>query len=134
MGLERGLDLSMPTAQLLTREMVDGAALILTMARHHRADCGRVGGEGHVFVLGAYAAARGTRPNSERSVWAAILDVYRDTCVELEAPPPEGRGALIVKEVARGSRASKVCWRVIAIRVAHSLFPSIAERRDPRPG
>src|SRR5438445_1417831 len=36
-GLERGLDLSGHRARLLTRELVDGADLILTMARHHRA-------------------------------------------------------------------------------------------------
>src|SRR5437879_4265595 len=36
-GLERGLDLSGHRARLLTRELVERADLILTMARHHRA-------------------------------------------------------------------------------------------------
>src|SRR6266704_5323123 len=36
-GLERGLDLSGHRARLLTRELVQAADLILTMARHHRA-------------------------------------------------------------------------------------------------
>src|SRR3989454_7373089 len=35
-GLERGLDLSGHRARLLTRELVERADLILTMARHHR--------------------------------------------------------------------------------------------------
>src|SRR2546430_14946762 len=58
-GLERGLDLSGHRAQLLTREMVDEADLILTMARHHRARVDELGGEGHVFVLGEYAGREG---------------------------------------------------------------------------
>jgi len=54
-GLERGLDLSGHRARLLTRELVDQADLILTMARHHRARVDELGGEGKVFVLGEYA-------------------------------------------------------------------------------
>src|SRR5439155_1284583 len=41
-GLERGLDLSAHRARLLTRELVDQADLILTMARHHRSRGARV--------------------------------------------------------------------------------------------
>src|SRR3989442_8878821 len=51
-GLERGLDLSGHRARLLTRELVEAADLILTMARHHRARVDELGGEGHGFVLG----------------------------------------------------------------------------------
>src|SRR5256714_12133398 len=47
-GLERGRDLSGHRARLLTRELVDGADVILTMARHHRARVDELGGEGHV--------------------------------------------------------------------------------------
>ena len=54
-GLERGLDLSGHRARLLTRELVEVADLILTMARHHRARVDELGGEGKVFVLGEYA-------------------------------------------------------------------------------
>ncbi|TMG80394.1 MAG: low molecular weight phosphotyrosine protein phosphatase, partial [Betaproteobacteria bacterium] len=50
-GLERGLDLSGHRARLLTRELVERADLILTMARHHRARVDELGGEGRVFVL-----------------------------------------------------------------------------------
>src|SRR5438034_1009041 len=83
-GLERGLDLSGHRARLLTRELVDGADLILTMARHHRARVDELGGEGHVFVLGEYAGREGD--DAEVSdPFGGDLDVYRDTCVELEA-------------------------------------------------
>lgn len=83
-GLERGLDLSGHRARLLTRELVDQADLILTMARHHRARVDELGGEGRVFVLGEY----GGREGDEAEVsdpFGADLDVYRDTCAELEA-------------------------------------------------
>ncbi|MGH7671374.1 MAG: low molecular weight protein arginine phosphatase [Gemmatimonadales bacterium] len=83
-GLERGLDLSGHRARLLTRELVDQADLILTMARHHRARVDELGGEGRVFVLGEY----GGREGDEAEVsdpFGGYLDVYRDTCAELEA-------------------------------------------------
>jgi protein-tyrosine-phosphatase len=83
-GLERGLDLSGHRARLLTRELVEDADLILTMARHHRARVDELGGEGRVFVLGEY----GGREGDEAEVsdpFGGDLDVYRDTCAELEA-------------------------------------------------
>src|SRR6266536_4602877 len=58
-GLEHGLDLSEHRARLLTRELVEGADLMLTMARHHRARVDELGGEGRVFVLGEYAGREG---------------------------------------------------------------------------
>src|SRR5467141_1180910 len=83
-GLERGLDLSGHRARLLTRELVEEAGLILTRARHHRARVDELGGEGRVFVLGEY----GGREGDEAEVsdpFGGNLEVYRDTCVELEA-------------------------------------------------
>src|SRR5213592_3134501 len=83
-GLERGLDLSGHRARLLTRELVDGADLILTMARHHRARVDELGGEGRVFVLGEYAGREGNEAEVS-DPFGGDLDVYRDTCAELEA-------------------------------------------------
>jgi len=83
-GIERGLDLSSHRARLLTREIVEDADLIFTMARHHRARVHELGGEGRVFVLGEYVG----RTGEEAEVgdpFGGDLDVYRDTCVELEA-------------------------------------------------
>ena len=82
-GLERGLDLSGHRARLLTRELAEQADLVLTMARHHRARVQELGGEGRVFVLGEYAGR--TAEEAEVSdPFGGDLDVYRQTCEELE--------------------------------------------------
>src|SRR6058998_2940841 len=101
-GLERGLDLSGHRARLLTRELVDGADLILTMARHHRARVDELGGEGHVFVLGEYAGREGDEAEVS-DPFGGNLEVYRDTCVELEALL-QTAVERIVKEFASGSQ------------------------------
>ncbi len=80
-GLERGLDLSGHRARLLTRELVEQADLILTMARHHRARVDELGGEGRVFVLGEYAGRGGDEVSDP---FGGDLGVYRDTAQELE--------------------------------------------------
>lgn len=83
-GLERGLDLSGHRARLLTRELVEDADLILTMARHHRARVDELGGDGRVFVLGEFAGRSGD--DAEVSdPFGGDLEVYRETCAELEA-------------------------------------------------
>jgi protein-tyrosine-phosphatase len=83
-GLEHGLDLSAHRARLLTRELVESAGVILTMARHHRARVPELGGEGRTFVLGEYAGRTG--PQAEVSdPFGGDLDVYRETHTELEA-------------------------------------------------
>ena len=83
-GLERGLDLSGHRARLLTRDLVDRADLILTMARHHRARVDELGGEGRVFVFGEYAGREGDAAEVS-DPFGSGLEVYRDTCAELEA-------------------------------------------------
>lgn len=83
-GLECGLDLSGHRARLLSRELVEQADLILTMARHHRARVDELGGEGRVSVLGEYARREG--PDVEVSdPFGGDLEVYRETCAELTA-------------------------------------------------
>lgn len=81
-GLEHGLDLSGHRARLLTRELVEEADLILTMARHHRARVDELGGEGRVFVLGEYA---GKGADEVSDPFGGNIGVYRDTAQELEA-------------------------------------------------
>ena len=83
-ALERGLDLSGHRARLLTREMVEEAAMILTMARHHRARVHELGGEGRVHVLGEYVGKAGEEAEVG-DPFGGDLAVYRDTCAELEA-------------------------------------------------
>src|SRR5574338_590091 len=82
-GLEHGLDLSSHRARLLTRDMVQQAELILTMARHHRARVHELGGEGRTHVLGEYAG--GTGPEAEVSdPFGGDLELYRGTYGELD--------------------------------------------------
>ena len=83
-ALERGLDLSGHRARLLTRELVEDAAMILTMARHHRARVHELGGEGRVHVLGEYVGKTGEEAEVG-DPFGGDLEVYRDTCAELEA-------------------------------------------------
>ncbi|HXI66280.1 MAG TPA: low molecular weight protein arginine phosphatase [Gemmatimonadales bacterium] len=101
-GLERGLDLSGHRARLLTRELVEGADLILTMARHHRARVDELGGEGRVFVLGEYAGREGDEVEVS-DPFGGDLEVYRDTCSELEGLL-QAAVERIVKEFASGSQ------------------------------
>ena len=82
-ALEHGLDLSSHRARLLTREQVQEADLVLTMARHHRARVQELGGDDRTFVLGEYAGRSG--PEAEVSdPFGGDLDLYRDTFAELE--------------------------------------------------
>lgn len=101
-GLERGLDLSGHRARLLTREMVDQADLILTMARHHRARVDELGGECRVFVLGEYAGREGAAVEVS-DPFGGDLEVYRETCSELEALVAAATERL-VNEVQGGDR------------------------------
>jgi protein-tyrosine-phosphatase len=82
-ALERGLDLSSHRARLLTREIVEDTDLIFTMARHHRARVHELGGEGRVYVLGEYAGREGDEAEVG-DPFGGDLEVYRDTCAELE--------------------------------------------------
>ena len=101
-GLERGLDLSAHRARLLTRELIEQADLVLTMARHHRARVDELGGEGRVFVLGEYAGREGDEAEVS-DPFGGDLEVYRDTCVELQALV-EAAVERIVKELASGNQ------------------------------
>src|SRR5258708_3166420 len=129
-GLERGLDLSGHRARLLTRELVEEADLILTMARHHRARVDELGGEGRVFVLGEY----GGREGDEAEVsdpFGGDLDVYRDTCAELEALVT----ALVerlVKERQPGDRRQHPTPRHPRRPRGPFPFAQHAQRRHPR--
>ena len=67
-GLEHGLDLSGHRARLLTRELVRGADLILTMSGHHLARVAELGGEDKVHLLGEYAGREAGPDRGQRSV------------------------------------------------------------------
>lgn len=82
-GLEHGLDLSGHRAQLLTRDVVKSADLILTMSAQHRARVVELGGEDKVRVLGEYVG----RDESKAEVsdpFGSDLPAYRETYDELQ--------------------------------------------------
>ncbi|HET6798342.1 MAG TPA: low molecular weight protein arginine phosphatase [Gemmatimonadales bacterium] len=82
-GLEHGLDLSGHRAQLLSRELVKSADLILTMSGHHRARVAELGGEDKVHMLAEFVGRDETR--SEISdPYGSDLASYRQTYDELE--------------------------------------------------
>jgi protein-tyrosine-phosphatase len=80
--LEQGVDLSDHRARLLTKEMVDGSDLILTMARSHLGRVREMGGGGRVHLLGEYAGRRGEQIEV-RDPYGAELEQYRETQREL---------------------------------------------------
>ncbi len=82
-ALEHGLDLSRHRARLLTKEIVRASAVILTMARHHRARVEELGGRGKVFLLGEYAG-RSSGDAEVSDPFGSDLDVYRETYEELD--------------------------------------------------
>jgi protein-tyrosine phosphatase len=82
-GLEHGLDLSGHRAQLLTRDIVKEADLILTMSGHHRARVAELGGEDKVHVLGEYAGREPGRGEIS-DPFGSDLASYRNTYDELQ--------------------------------------------------
>ena len=82
-GLEHGLDLSSHRAQLLTRELVKSADLILTMSSHHRARVAELGGEDKVHLLGEYVGREEGR-GEVSDPFGSDLASYRLTYDELQ--------------------------------------------------
>lgn len=85
--LEQGLDLSNHRARLLTRELVDAADLILTMARSHLGRVREMGGGARAHLLGEYAGRSGEQ-SEVRDPYGAELDRYRETQRELAVMMP----------------------------------------------
>jgi protein-tyrosine-phosphatase len=80
--LEQGLDLSNHRARLLTKELVDEADLILTMARSHLGRVREMGGGARAHLLGEYAGRSG-EGSEVRDPYGAELEQYRETQREL---------------------------------------------------
>jgi protein-tyrosine phosphatase len=80
--LERGIDLSAHRARLLTREMVDAADVILTMARSHLGRARELGAGARAHLLGEYAGRAGTEAEIA-DPYGGGLDQYREVYREL---------------------------------------------------
>ncbi|MDB4875389.1 MAG: Phosphotyrosine protein phosphatase superfamily [Gemmatimonadetes bacterium] len=83
-GLERNMDLSQHRAQLLTRELVRDADLILAMGPTHLERIEALGGAGRAHLLSDFASY-GASARAISDPIGAELDVYRATADELEA-------------------------------------------------
>ena len=81
-SLEHGLDLNPHRARVLTRELVEGADLILTMSPHHRERAQVLGGAGRTHLLTDFAA-RTTTGRAVQDPFGGELDTYRETFDEL---------------------------------------------------
>ena len=82
-GLERQLDLSPHRARQLTREIVQGADVILGMGPHHLERIEALGGAGKSWMLTEYAS-HGASARAISDPIGAELEVYRATYEELE--------------------------------------------------
>ena len=83
-ALEEGLDLSIHRAQVLSRDLVAAADLILVMSPHHGERAIVLGGEGRTHLLTDYAA-RTTTGRPVQDPFGGELDLYRATLVELSS-------------------------------------------------
>ncbi|MFQ5704777.1 MAG: low molecular weight protein arginine phosphatase [Gemmatimonadales bacterium] len=103
-ALEHGVDLSGHRARLLTREVVEGADVIFTMARHQRARVEELGGTGRVHVLGEFAGKTG--PDAEvGDPFGADLQTYRNTFEELRGLIAEAAKRLVEERGDEDKRA-----------------------------
>ena len=83
-GMERRMDLSGHRSQQLTRALVDGSDVILTMGPHHLERAEALGGAGKSYMLTAYPV-RGSGGRAVSDPMGGDLDIYRATADELEA-------------------------------------------------
>ena len=83
-SLEHGLDLSSHVARLLTRDLVEEASLIITMARHHRSRVEELGGGARMHLLGELAGLTGAAAEVS-DPFGADIEAYRDTFDQLES-------------------------------------------------
>ncbi len=85
--LEQGLDISDHRARLLTRDIVDQADLILTMARSHLGRVRELGAGARAHLLGEFAGQDAARAEV-KDPYGAELEQYRDTFRELAGMMP----------------------------------------------
>jgi len=82
-GMERGIDLAQHRAQMLTREMLSEADVVLAMGPHHLERIEALGAGARAYLLTDYAS-RGASTRPVNDPIGGELDVYRSTADELE--------------------------------------------------
>jgi protein-tyrosine-phosphatase len=100
-SLESGIDLSHHRAQMLSRELVESADLILAMGRSHLARVRELGGGARAHLLADFAG----HPGGESEIsdpYGGDLDEYRETFRALAALMPALIARLLGGEGALG--------------------------------
>lgn len=82
-SLEHDVDLSVHSARLLTRELVERSDLVLAMGPHHLERLEALGGRGRSHLLSAYSS-RGASDRPIGDPFGGELTLYRETFEELE--------------------------------------------------
>ncbi|MEO5798225.1 MAG: low molecular weight protein arginine phosphatase [Gemmatimonadales bacterium] len=80
-ALERGLDLSAHRSRMLTRELVAGADLILTMGASHLRQVTDLGGADRAHLLTEWA---GESAEDVDDPYGQAVEVYRETAEQLD--------------------------------------------------
>jgi protein-tyrosine-phosphatase len=101
-AMEHGLDLNGHRSQMLSRELVARADLVLVMGPHHLERAQVLGGEGKSFLLTDYAS-RGGDQRAVADPFGGDLDAYRAAYAELES----AIGRVLARVLAeRGSKGA----------------------------
>jgi protein-tyrosine-phosphatase len=82
-AMEHGLDLNAHRARVLSRDLVAGADLVLTMGPHHLERAQVLGGEKHSHLLASYAS-KGADSSPVADPFGGDLEAYRTTFNDLE--------------------------------------------------
>ncbi len=82
-ALEHGLALETHRARTLSRELIEGADLVLTMGPHHAERANALGGAKKTHLLMQYAS-NGNETTAVGDPFGGDLDAYRTTFAELE--------------------------------------------------
>ena len=81
-SMEEGLDINTHRSRVLTREMIEGADLILVMGPHHLERVAALGGSTKAHLLSHYAS-KGAASTPVADPFGGDLDAYRTTFDEL---------------------------------------------------
>lgn len=101
-SLEHGLALETHRARTLSREIVDCAALVLTMGPHHAERANALGGAKKTHLLMHYASG-GRDATPVADPFGGDLDAYRATFAELDAAIGKVLDRLAAEQRASGT-------------------------------
>ena len=101
-SLEHDLALETHRARALSREIIDGADLVLTMGPHHAERAVALGGDKKTHLLMHYAS-NGKDATPVADPFGGDLDAYRTTFAELEAAIAKVLDRVAAEHGAKGS-------------------------------